>query len=248
MTGSDGVDLPVTDTAQGPAEDPVARLRKALRDGDARTVTALLASVPVGILVTEGRPLVVREADDRVLTVFLSSDSVDAFGSDGEVRLLRARELYAVLTALQVDGVLFDPALTSAISVPAREVRSMVQGEYVDADGRRQLTGEVTFEPDPVGRDAVRAALDAEVLGTKVLGIVGEHAWMTTRTSRGIDVPALALAFDVRPDDIEALVAALCSADLPGSLEVTQLDEERTRTARSQWNRARLAAGTAAEE
>jgi hypothetical protein len=119
----------MTHPAEDPATDPVSRLRAALQGRDVLTVTTLLASVPVGILVDGEQPLVRHDDGGRVLPVLLSSDSVDAFGSEAEARLLRARELHAVITALEVDAVLFDPALPSAIAVPAPAVLSMLLGE-----------------------------------------------------------------------------------------------------------------------
>lgn len=222
--------------------DPVADLRAALAGRDAWAVTTLLATVPIGVLVSGEQALVGSDDRGTVLPVFLSSDSVDAFTAaqgqeSGELRLLRAKELHALLVGLEVDQVVFDPALPSAMRVPGAEVREMLQGEYVDADGQRRIAGDVSFAPDPSLRQVLASAA-----GQQLVADLGTRAWATTRTSRGIDAPSLALAADVPAADIERLLDVLRQAQLPWpNLEVTQLDAEQTAAAQEQWAVGRLA-------
>ena len=133
-------------------EDPVAALRLALAGHDEETVATLLASVPVGVLVRGEQALVGRDGGGTLLPVFLGSDSLDAFaaaqGDVGDVRLLRPKELHALLVGLEVGTVVFDPSLESPTRVPGAELRRLLQGEYADQDGQRRLVGQVSLEPD----------------------------------------------------------------------------------------------------
>ena len=227
--------------------DPVEALREALATHDGETVATLLASVPVGVLVREDQALVGRDERGTVLPVFLGSDSLDAFtqaqgGDAGHVRLLRPRELHALLVGLGVDQVVFDPSLESPTRVPGAEVRRLLQGEYADQAGQRRLVAQVSLEPDAGLAEVLAAALAGDGQGRELVDALEGHAWGLTRTSRGIDTPSLALSSDVPDDAVDAVLIQLRGADLPWpDLEVTQLDEEQTASAREHWAAGALA-------
>ncbi|MCW2817216.1 MAG: hypothetical protein JWR42_3 [Marmoricola sp.] len=226
--------------SEASGQDPVAALRLALAGHDEETVATLLGSVPVGVLVREEQALVGRDGGGTVLPVFLGSDSLDAFaraqGDVGDVRLLRPKELHALLVGLEVAHVVVDPSLESPTRVPGAELRRLLQGEYADQDGQRRLVGQVSLEPDAELGRVLAGALGVEPDGPELLLGLEGHAWAMTRTSRGIDTPSLALADGLPEEAVEAVLLRLRGADLPWpDLEVTQLDPEQTAAAREHW-------------
>ena len=220
--------------------DQVTELRQALAGHDGERVATLLGSVPVGVLVREGQALLGRDERGTVLPVFLASDSLDAFtaaqGDVGEVRLLRPKELHALLVGLEVAQVVVDPSLDSPTRVPGAELRRLLQGEYADQDGQRRLVGQVALKPDPALGVVLAEALVAAPDGAELLAGLQDRAWALTRTTRGIDTPSLALSDDLPDEAVEAVLLLLRGADLPWpDLEVTQLDPEQTAAAREHW-------------
>lgn len=225
--------------------DPVAALRLALAGHDEETVATLLASVPVGVLVRKEQALVGRDGGGTLLPVFLGSDSLDAFtaaqGDVGDVRLLRPKELHALLVGLEVTTVVVDPSLESPTRLPGAELRRLLQGEYADPEGQRRLVGPVSLEPDADLGVVLAAALGVATDGPELLAGLVDHAWALTRTSRGIDTPSLALSDDLPEEVVEAVLLLLRAADLPWpDLEVTQLDTEQTAAAREHWGAGAL--------
>ena len=227
----------MSDPGDGVTDDPAAAVQEAFRARDTATVARLLPRLPVAVAVADGQPRVARVEGRRVLPAFTSMASWEAFGSDDEVRLLPPEHFAALLESSGVDAVLFDPALPSAVTVPLTEVRALLRGEYVDDRGAH-LTGPTRFLPDPQTRDAVRATLSSEEAAA-----LDGRAWVLQRLGGAEPVPTVALGADVEPSEVERLLAALRSGHLPTNLEVTQLDEQATRTAASGWAEAGITAG-----
>ena len=228
------------DVSEASEIDQVTELRQALAGHDGERVATLLGSVPVGVLVRDGQALLGRDERGTVLPVFLASDSLDAFtaaqGDVGEVRLLRPKELHALLVGLEVAQVVVDPSLDSPTRVPGAELRRLLQGEYADQDGQRRLVGQVALEPDPALGVVLAEALVVAPDGPELLAGLAGRAWALTRTTRGIDTPSLALSDDLPEEAVEAVLLLLRGADLPWpDLEVTQLDPEQTAAAREHW-------------
>ena len=97
-------------------------LRAALRKRDVEEAARLLPQVHIAVAVFDRQPRVANVHGRRVLPVFLSHDSWVAFRSNDDVAPL-APELFAqLLQHRQVDAVVFDPALESAVEVPAADV------------------------------------------------------------------------------------------------------------------------------
>jgi hypothetical protein len=217
------------------SEDPVTALRAALADRDVAQVARLLPATRVAVPFADGRPRVALTDEGRVLPAFLSMDAWEAFRSTDEIRLLSGDAFRQLVEAAGVEAVLFDPA-TAAMQVPAVEVLSLLEGEYVDASGRH-VTGHPRFEPDPETRGLLARQLP-EATADALTG----RAWVVGRLAGDGAVPTVALASDVSAAEVEELGRLLRSYDAPAGLEVLQLDAAATAEASSSWAEARLVA------
>lgn len=207
------------------AIDAVARLRNGLRAGDTAAVALGLQQVPVAIAVDGGQPRVAVDGDRRVLPVFLDMDSWRAFGLPGEPQLLTRPTLLALLQALaHVDDLVIDPALPSAIRVPCADIVQLLGGHSDEASPT------MGFDQDAQLAASARPALQA----------AGHHgtvtAWAVRRVTATGSTPAIAVADGIDDDVLTSIAAALGRAELPPDLELVQLDEAWTRTARDEWS------------
>lgn len=219
----------MTDTS-ATAPDPIAALRAALAAGDRAAVAAGLRQVPVAIGVDGSQPRVAIEGESRLLPIFLDMASWRAFGLPGEPLLLPHAKLADLLAALEhVDDVLVDPALPSAMRIPRADLADLLassDGSRARADG---------FDPDAALADRARAALATESHPGAA------RAWAVQRVTADARTPTIAVAHGVADAEIAAIASALGRADLPRELELVQLDEAWTRTARDAWSQAAVA-------
>ena len=213
----------------------VARLRQALVAGDATRVTTELSRSHLGVCVHDGAVATASVDGRRVLPVFLSHDSWEEFApQEGDAaRVLSPAELLDALIGTGADAVMFDPALSSAVSVPAADVASMLRGEIVDASGGRRVVGDVVIEPDEPLRRRIRDAVGSE--------FPVDRAWVFRRVNAAASVPQIAVAHGTE-GMIERLVAALRRVDLPPELELSVLDAAATDSAAGSWVHLSLAA------
>ncbi|MGM1030718.1 MAG: hypothetical protein ACQEWM_12740 [Actinomycetota bacterium] len=211
------------------AMDAVARLRAGLHSGDTAAVALGLQQVPVAIAVDAGQPRVAADGDLRVLPVFLDMESWRAFGLPGDPQLLTPEALRPLLEALpHIDDIVIDPALPSAIRVPRTDVVQLLGGK--DAADETDASDETAgFDPDVQLAVSARTALLAA-------GHAGMHsAWAVQRVTAAGTTPAIAVADTVEDVVLGAIADALANAGLPLELELVQLDEAWTRTARDEW-------------
>jgi hypothetical protein len=215
--------------------EPVLDLRRALAQRDHRAAAELLPRIRVALAVADDQPRVARDGDRRLLPVFLSMASWEAFDSTDDVRLLEPVQLLTLLEQLPVDAVLFDPALPDAVEVPTADVMALLRGEFPGEDGTSRVAGRMQFAPDPAWTQQVREVLSG-------LGVIGEQAWAVQRVSSAGTTPTVAVSSRADDAELQDLIAALQGADgLPASLEVIRLDDAATEQAEAGWEATRVA-------
>lgn len=197
----------------------VNALRQALVSRDVEEAARLLPSVRVAVAHRDGAVSVVVEGGSRVLPVFLSFASWEAFQSADEITALSSTDFATVLEQVEVDAVLFDPALDSAVRLPANDVRVLLTGAYV-SDGDVRLAEAPTLAPFPRLASAVRPLVgdvDQNVL---------RQIWAGERVVGDRRVPALVVKATLTQRELEPLLVALQAAPqaLPHDLEVIPAD------------------------
>ena len=215
-------------------QQPVIDLRAALHRRDAAAASELLRVVPVAVAVTDGQPLV-GLIDGRVLPVFLSFDSWEAFGSTDEVRPLPTADFLAVLEHAAVDAILVDPAMPTAIEIPTEDVTALLRGAVPEEGGSSRILGDLHARTDAALRDRVAKQLAGD-LSPPLL----TRLWAFSRVIPGGSVPTIALAAGLDDADVQRAFLALHNADLPPNLEALVLDDDQTRTADQTWHDARI--------
>lgn len=208
----------------------VSRLRNALGSGDRNAVARGLQQLPVAIGLDGSHPRIAVVGERRQLPVFLDVESWRAFGLPGEPLLLPHAKLLALLEALtHVDDVLIDPALPTALRIPRADLARLLD----PAPGRAMDT--TGFDPDETLAIHARAALAAA-------GFMGSAtAWAVQRRTADGSTPAIVVAKGVEDAVLASIHEALRRATLPRDLELAELDEDWTRTARERWSAVAVA-------
>lgn len=211
-------------------DEPLVVLRAALRAGNPEAAARLLPRLPVAVAVRGDHPVTGFVEGQRALPVFLSMDSWTAFGSGDDVRLLDPAAFGDVVDQLAIDVVLFDPATSDAVTVPATDVRTLLRGEVVAKDGSVRLIGEVTFVANP----ELRAVL-AEVI-TALGDVAPASVWAMWRMSGYTSTPTIAVADDLPEPAVQRLLDGVrARPDLPRDVEVIPLSASDTARARVEW-------------
>lgn len=213
---------------------PVDELRHALTSKDVVAAARHMASVHLAVPVREGRVGTVHVAEGLALPVFLSWDSWQAFGSDGEVLALEPAAFLRVLDSVAPDVVLFDPALTSAIVLPTGDVADLLRGQFRDEQGSLRIAGVQGATADEALRAGVREALRRSGVVVDV-----DRLWALRRATGAGFVPTVAVAHEDAPH-APRIAEAIQGADLPRDLELTVLDDQTTRTADEDWDEWRI--------
>lgn len=208
---------------------PVDELRRALVSKDVVAAAHHMGAVHLAVPVRDGAVATVRVAEGSGLPVFLSWDSWEAFDSDAEVRALEPGDFLRMLESVAPDVVIVDPALTSAMVLPAGDVAELLRGQFRDATGSLRIAGVQGASADDALRIGVRDALRRS--GATV-GV--DRVWVLRRPAGAGSVPTVAVAHDDAPG-APMIADALQGADLPRDLELIVLDEQTTRTAGEDW-------------
>ncbi|MFT4262158.1 MAG: hypothetical protein QM572_02140 [Nocardioides sp.] len=212
---------------------PVDRVRQALATRDAATVARYLPATRLAIAHDGTAPRVAVQGDRRVLPVFLSFDSWEAFRSSDDVVVLSSAELAEVIDRWNVDIVLFDPALPSAIEVPATDVATLLRGDSPLGDGGEQLPANSELTPAPELASAIRSVVTGRVEASTLAQL-----WAVTRQDGERPIPVLAAGHELSAAVLSNVVQILRdagAATLPANLELTSLDARLTDEAAARW-------------